>query len=377
MTLQLQLNLNHGVEPSPDEDEVLTHRLSRVVTKLFARVIRAEEGSDNPYTQDRLDMEALICSVEDFLAACQRAEQEGSSGESVETCSDMPKALIASILDSHGSSTRLLQLMEDLEIHADESALGAVVATCEHELGLSRETVSSRPQTIEVAASPSVSSPSKQPRTPSRDVAILVSKLGSAPAGEEREMALAEIRRYKAAHGDDEIRAHLQQLSGPFREFIEEQLRGNDPSPQKAASATELTEASSVSERIRNLRSRLQVTEAAVQNAVEDKSSPERDTTDLLRTSKTQSPSKLGVPKQSRLAAPIPSRLASPPPSKLPTPTQTRIPAAGSLRERLAARRTEGGTAVAAADSSATMGRAAALRARLEAVKQQSQQQQP
>jgi len=376
--LQLQLNLN----VAPDEDAAFAHRLSRVVTKLFARVIRAEEASDSPFTQERLDMEALICSTEDYLVSCQRAEQEGSapSRESLEICYDMAKTLIISILGAHGSSTRLRQLMKDLGMMDDgNSALGELVAACEDDLGLPRQelpassSTSRPPHSIDVAASPYVtSSPANgKPSTPSRDVAILVSKLGSAPAGDEREAALEEIRRYKASHGDEEIRAHLQQLSGPFREFIEEQLESNDPSPQKAVSL-DLTGTSSVSERIRSLRSRLQVTEMAVQNAVEEKPSPDAAaaTASNLPLKARSSP-----PKESKLAAPTPSRLASPPPSKLPTPTQSRLPAIGSssqsLRERLTARRIEGTAAVA--DSSATMGRAAALRARLEAVKKQSQ----
>jgi len=370
MTLQLQLNLNEGGEElSEEEDGVFTHRLSRVVTKLFARVIRAEEGTGNPYTHEQLDMEALLCAAEDYLLVCQRAEEEGTapSAEAVEICTDMVKSLIISILDSHGNSELLRRYMQNADIRPTDSAFGEMLSACEDELGLS---LSNRPPTeIEVTSSPNSSNP-RQPRTPSRDVAQLVSKLGSAQAGEERQAALEEIRRYKSANGDEEIRAHLQQLSGPFREFIEEQLNEVNDSDKPNVTGTGT---SSVSERIRNLRSRLQVTEMAVQNAVEEKSgSPPLDSTGTAAPARTLSPSgRSGSAKpQSRLAAPTPSRLASPPPSKLPTPiSHSRVSGASNasssqaLRERLAARR-EG-------DSTT---RAAALRARLEAVKQQSQQ---
>lgn len=373
MTLQLQLNLNEGGADSPsDEDDAFTHRLSRVMTKLFARVIRAEEGNESPYTQGGLDMEALLCAAEDYLSVCHKAELEESAPvESVEICSDMVKTLIISILDSHGSSDALRRLMKDIEIH-ENSALGGMLTICEVELGMSP---TQRPFAVDVEVSPSSTSPSRQPKTPSRDVAVLVSKLGSATAGAEREAALQDIRRYKVANGDEEIRAHLQQLSGPFREYIEEQLsKDDDTGPTKSAPLgfTD-TGTSSVSERIRNLRSRLQVTEVAVQNAIEDKAHPPDPSNmpnkDLPQNS--QSPPRLSAPKQSRLAAPTPSRLSSVP-SKLPTPpSHSRIHSASSsseaLRERLAARR----------EGTDNTSRAAALRARLEAVKQHSQQQQP
>jgi len=363
------LNLNEGGAESPgDEDDVFTHRLSRVVTKLFARVIRAEEGNESPYTQDGLDMEALLCAVEDYLSVCHKAEAESAFPvESVEICTDMVKTLIISILDSHGSSDGLRRLMEDIEIHED-SALGEMLTFCEDELGM---TPSQRPLAVDVSVSPSSTPPSRQPKTPSRDVAVLVSKLGSATAGAEREAALQEIRRYKAANGDEEIRAHLQQLSGPFREYIEEQLsEDNVAVPAKSASLgfTD-TGTSSVSERIRNLRSRLQVTEVAVQNAIEDKTHVSEPSVNVLPQN-SQSPSRLSAPKQSRLAAPTPSRLSSAS-SKLPTPPshsriQTGSSSSQALRERLAARR----------EGTDSTSRASALRARLEAVKQLSQQQQ-
>ena len=375
MTLQLQLQLKTSVpEASAEEDEVFTHRLSRVITKLFARVIRAEEGRNNPYSQSGMDVEALLCAVEDYLSCCHETKYKvpAPSVESIGVCTDMAKALIRSILESHGNSVDLRRLMTDIEIN-DDSVLGQMVAACEDELGLSTP---KRAVAIASTASPSSPPMSSQPKTPSRDVAVLVSKLGSAPAGAEREDALHAIREYRAANGDEEIRAHLQQLSGPFREYIEEELGKDDDTGNPATTSSDPASmgTTSVSERIRNLRSRLEVTDMAVQRAIEDKPSLPESSTSTTGGAPSQSLSPSGVPilKQSRLAAPTPSRLSSAP-SKLPTPpSQSRLvlPAATSssqaLRERLAAR----------GEGSESSSRAAALRARLEAVKLQSQQHQ-
>ena len=370
LQLQLQLNLKDGVvEVSADEDEVFTHRLSRVVTKLFARVIRAEEGSSNPYSQNGMDMDALLCAVEDYLSVCHESEGPILMVEAVTICTDMVKTLILSVLGSHGSSTKLRRLMEDIEIH-DDSALGEMLEACEDETGLSPPT---KTLTIDSTASPSSPHPLRQPKTPSRDVAVLVSKLGSAHAGAERDAALQEIIMYRAANGDEEIQAHLQQLSGPFRDFIEVQLgrevAGNPPIISSGSSNLGTT---SVSERLRNLRSRLQVTEMVVQRAIEEKAqSPEMSGSPSVGFPLASlSPSKLLAPNNSRLTAPTPSRVSSAS-SKLHTPSsQSRIPTANSssqaLRERLASR----------GEGIESTSRAAALRARLEAVKLNGQQKQ-
>ena len=362
MTLQQQLVLGN-VDDSVD-DEFLG-RLSRVVTKLFARVIREEEKVENPYLEERLDIETLLCGTEDFLAACQQAEQASQPKDRVAACRNLAETLFLSILRAHGDASSLRQHMDDLEI-GSESAMGLLVTACEDELGLvgvsKAETTSALD--VDVAAQPAVPSPSRQPKTPSRDVATLVSRLGSAPAGEEREAALKAIRNYKALHGDEELGAHLQQLSGTFRQFIEEQLNGVDTSVQKGSSQP----AVSMSERLRQLRSRIEATEMVVQTVVEDKAAPEPAEN---AASSTRTPSKIPSPSAKRSSPP--SKLAQPSPSKIPSPTEriSKLPTSGissaqSLRERLARKTSD---SVSTAESSSNIGRAAALRARLEAVK--------
>jgi hypothetical protein len=218
-------------------------------------------------------------------------------------------------------------------------------------------------QTTEPAASDSA-----PVKVPSRDVASLVSALVSAPQGPARETALESLRSYKAIYGDEELIAHLQQVSSPFRAFINDQL-GEYSSPEKGAADMD---GNSMSERLASLRSRLQATELAVQTAVDDRPPtpeiPDAQDESQLSSPKHDTPTKIpSPPKRSKLTQPSPSRLV-PPPSRLPaTSSQT-------LRERLAMaqenrKAATSGAPVPTSGIGNSMGRAAALRARLEAVK--------
>lgn len=387
-----------------------------MVVKLFSRVVKAEESVEDPYVQGKIDMEALICSLEDILAS----NENNIPSEADDVSIEMIKSLLKSILSVQGSATAIRGLMEELDIDPITSALGKLLIQCDGDLG----TIDT-----EIVTHPTVNTvPPKM--TPSKDVASLVSRLGCAPPGEEREAALASIRAYKLEYGDTELDTHLQQLSGPFREYIMEQIN-RDPSPMKKQMSNDATSGTndSMSDRIRSLRSRLQASEmnspqkapekieeavSAVQ--IEPVISFDGISEPLASTNPEPSP-EMSVSKNSNIAAPSPSKIPTlkvtvattnndnatttltTPESKIPLPghrpsrllgissSSSAIPSfsassssAQSLRERLAAR--QGTTTTQPADrddglkssipSSSSLGRAAALRARLEMVKQQS-----
>ena len=226
-----------------------------MIVKLFARVVKAEESVEDPYVQGRIDMEALICSLEDILAINENSvPSEAKDDVTIE----MIKSLLQSILSVHGSASPIRGLMEELGIDPITSSLGKLLMQCDGERDA--EALAA----VEIVRE-NVSTVAPPKMTPSKDVASLVSRLGCAPPGEEREAALASIRSYKLEYGDKELETHLQQLSGPFREFIAEQIN-RYPSPMKRPT-TKMTSDStssnneSMSDRIRSLRSRLQASE--------------------------------------------------------------------------------------------------------------------
>lgn len=381
-SLQLQLYSESG---DASNDQAFTSRLARVVSKLFARVIKAEEATDEAYEHGRLDMEALVCSMEDTLVACHATNDEGNSNKD-HLCSDMVRSLILSIIGAHGNAARLLQLMNVLQIDSPESALVGMVSECAREVALSGKANDNTKSKMQIVSAESSSLDASNRATPSKDVASLVARLGHAPTGAERESALDAIRTYKSTYGGEELDAHLKQLSGAFRDFIEDQING-DPSPQKQPPAEH--SGTSVSERIRSLRSRLQATELAVNLAVEDVvpvpadslPHPEISSTQQSTSTKTAAPvSNLVAPSPSKLARPSPTKIVAVE-SRLPAPGQSKLPgmssSAQSLRERLAARQelrqaADGGGDAQSVTTTGSFGRAAALRARLEVVKQQS-----
>lgn len=448
-------------------DESFRSRLSRVVVKIFARVVKAEENVGDPYVQGRIDMEALICSLEDILAC----NENSIPSEAKDVTIEMIKSLIQSILTVQGSARPIRGLMEDLGIDPITSALGKLVMQCDGEVDDQALPTSDivRDNTINTA-------PPKM--TPSKDVASLVARLGSAPPGEEREAALASIRAYKSEYGDKELDIHLQQLSGPFREFIIEQI-SREPSPTKKRMTKSegdymTSNNDSVTDRIRSLRSRLQASEGSSPQKTLEKVAdgpiqpPTRSDDNIAETTHARSNNDhleaaasrnivasddISYHKTNNVSAASPSKIPSlkvaafnttissnnnngkstnnetirppttstpPPESKIPVPglRPSRLPGVSSsipsfsassssaqaLRERLAARQVGGGgvttkplppaTAItnatddknedmekssivptlssSASSSSSSIGRAAALRARLEVVKQQS-----
>jgi hypothetical protein len=358
MTLQQQLSL----ESFDEETTAFNSRLSRVVAKLFARVVKAEEGGSNPFSPDVFDTEALLCAMEDLLVACQQAEHNASPEmlESIEACNEMVRMLLLSIIKAHGDASFLRTLLDDLGVDSHSSALGVIVSACEEEAveSESEHWSDARENPLPVEAESAL--PTERP---SNDVATLVSDLGSAPQGPVRDAALDALRDHIATHGKEELNAHLAQVSSPFRSFIEEEL-GPDPSPEK--SMVPQGSGSSMSERLRSLRSRLQATELAVQTVVEEKPTTESPAVIETKSESPNIPSPTKIPSPSKYS----SRLSRPSPSKLTQPSSS---SSQTLRERLLAAQDsrKAATQPSTTGESTASGRASALRARLDAVKHQ------
>jgi hypothetical protein len=371
MTLQQQLSIEIGDDSF---NEAFSRRLSRVVTKLFGRVLKAEESSPNAYTSLSLDFEVLLCSMEDVLNGCKEIEESGASADA---CIEMVRSLVQSIITTHGDASALKEHMADLGIDPFSSALGMLLDSCDVLSEDEDLLLDAAPEPPKSVRNNSASTPN---RLPSRDLSTLVSAVAKASQGPERTKAVEALRRYRDMHGDEELNAHLGQVSSPFRVFIEEQL-GCDPSPQKENSSYA---AGTMSERLRSLRSRLQANDATiqpVQPAVSDLSGD--DDAEFAARAQNDAPTSITISSPSNRN----SKIAQPSPSKLSQPSAPRVskPVVGTssqmLRERLAAAQgnrsvvaanaTSSGNSVASDSSStsASLSRAAALRARLEAVK--------
>ena len=342
-------------------------RLSRVISRLFLRVIKAEEAAETPYTLTSMDMESLVSIMDDTLDRCR-----DSHGPYSDASREMVSSLTESILKVHGGSGQIRKIMEGAAISTKYSSLADLVSSLSEEdlrVGLALEMNDVGNENSDNTRGPSI--------------AELVTALGNSKEGLDRGKALAELRRHKDEFGTAELEAYLEEVSPPFRKFIEDQLASGASSPANSESCN------SMSERLRKLRTRLQATERAVQPAIGEDAvaqAPEKEpTADPLpnrlsvSTSVTSGPSRstrLAHPSpRSRLAQPSPSRRASaqsglalPSPSKVtrgaPSESGRGVPkVADGVRERHVAR---------SSSASGTLDRttaAANLRARLEAVK--------
>lgn len=376
LTILLQLTLE---VPMDIDHEYFNNRQARVLRKLFLKVIDKEEKTVCPFSTTQVDMESLLCYMEDVLVALRA---NGRSIESDDECSDLIRCLVRSIIKSYEGTEVLRHQIDDLGIDPRASCLGELISFCEQEpeAEASNSPPEAMPSTLAVT-SEAVLVPS---------VASLVSALGRSKEGPERQAALEALREYKNNHGDTELNAHLQKdVSPAFRDFIEGQLRGGEPSPEKMS--YDSAASNDVSERLRNLRSRLQ---ASVQTVPSNEEEEQQVPEEAKPPSPADTPPLVSSPNKRASGIPSPSargsRLARPSPSRLPQPKKTSLSSAvgGQAPQRSPPRlataaaqpslpsttTTTANEAESASTSTQMAGRAAQLRARLEAMKVQNQQ---
>jgi hypothetical protein len=424
MVLQKQLAVVG--QPGDFETAAFNSRLLRVVTKLFVRVIKVEECVSSPFSAKTIDMESLLCAMDDQLSFCEASFSTArhSEQDNLNSCIEMVKTLVMSILKWTKDVDGLFALLSELELKDTTSLLGKMFAACnspngsvEIEVEVQQQPEANRSHKGEIVDDGS--------RSSQNEVTRLVSAFARAQ-GEGRAEAMEALRAYTGLHGDQELKDHLQQLSAPFRLYLEQQL-GDDDHPAHAAavgdgSAGHIGEA--MSERLRRFRTRLRAAEAVDSSALNTHLEGAGGDSDSSQVDMGSTESPLGVAapmltqrsegiRQSRLSAPSPSKFNQPtppksmlPPSRLSQPSPAKFGVEGgagsssqTLRERLAAAQekrsdhppvsaagssptakratstTSGLSSPTASSGTAhTYGRAASLRARLEAVRQQNGQ---
>lgn len=333
MVLQGQMTLLGAESPT---EAAFKGRLSRIALKLFGKVIKTEESSITPYSSPDMDFEALLYTMDDMLAAAPSGAPRHREAR------DMAVSLMTSILKFH-SAANVREMIKELGMSASDDGVWSVV------MGLDSHSSSEwHEESMHSSRSlPSVSAPS-------RDVAHLVSAIGSAPEGPLRTAAVDELRRYRDKHGDDDLTSHLDNVSETFSEYIWEQLALPAGSPSKSIPRDTLN--LPMSARIRDLRSRLNMAEVAA---------PEVGHLPLERPNPSLTPTRIPTPSRIPRVGAADSSLST---------------SALSLRERLAAAQASGLKATDLVEPTSDdlhqfvqSSHAAALRARLQAVKRQSQ----
>lgn len=360
MVLQEQLCLFEASSPS---ETALNGRLSRIVTKLFSKVIKSEESGLDPYSPVSLDLESVLCCLEDVLTKAKDLEN-GRSGlreEAVPTCRNMAIALMTSIVNVRPGEELRVELRKAGLVGSSNvySLVQSMSPGFSEKVGLQDHTSPKRPP-----ATPAQQTPSKTPTKSSQEVVSLVSAVGSATEGPDRVEAISALKRFQELHGDEELNAHLEEISPTFRAYIIEQLKTSPVSSTPSRTIQNLP----MSERIKKLRSKINVLDGNTEAGDADlpprppNAAPRETPSNAAPLSPPKMPRKSGLPQTA-------------------SPGHQGNNSVHSLRQRLAAAQENRPNANieveqtpprVAASTPKSSGSAAALRARLQAMRNQN-----
>merc|ERR1719491_1698759 len=211
--------------------------MSRIVTKLFSRVIKAEEGVLMPFSGKDVDLSSLLGSLEKVLSKTRSmVGQNGNnsdSGKAIDSdfiCDNrmtplltMGRTLMIHLLKSKGGPGKFEEvkgIIDSLNLPED-SLTERLFSSCGSELGLEKRQGSPQKQ-----SSPDVD------RNRSYDegkLSELIFAIGRAEEEEARMYAIDDLRDFTRQHEQVNIETHLSTLSAPFRKYILDELQ--DPSP--------------------------------------------------------------------------------------------------------------------------------------------------
>ena len=227
--MSLQLKLCSSIEQIAGQNDIKTtnHRMSRIVTKLFARVIKAEESEMNPFSGREFDLSGVLMAVEETIIKCNQlappkdsvAQSSGMSdldsynGDRMASCRDLVNTFVHHLLQAKNNQGKILELRNTLE-----------------NAGLSLTSLTGKLFTsysIKIGISP-IYGPANRPTTKTYDIdylSELIFAVGGAEDDDERIYAMGDLREYLEAHEDIDIESHLSGVSVPFRKYILSQLK--------------------------------------------------------------------------------------------------------------------------------------------------------
>lgn len=192
--------------------EVGNQRLARVIAKLFARVIKAEEATSYPFSD--VDLESILCSLDDTLVACNVKTEIDMS-----PCTDLARSLLTAVLKAQDIK-KLVVVMSDLGMDVEESRLGILLSSIENPDKISRK--GDVPRGDDKV--PNIKSSASEGDTSVGELTKLVSNISLSVGDKERRDAIENLRYFVKAHPEIDINVHLAKVSFHFRSHILEQL---------------------------------------------------------------------------------------------------------------------------------------------------------
>ena len=265
LSIQQQLceaNISENVEPVDTAN--LSPRMARIITKLFARVVKAEESLSNAYFRNGVYVDSIFLSI----TAVFLMKPTDLEYEYYKPCQNMVRVLVLSILKAakmQNNISRLNEIVDNLPIKSEKVAIFELMKTCSAELGIDlsyRETSSYHivENTSDIKHDKII-------------LPQLVSTVGSAENDSERRQAVEKLRTHVSNFGYDDLLSHLETVSSTFKDYILEQLKTNDSGMfvseqgKNLSDTLENNKEITMSEKLRYLKSKLHATEAAVHSA--------------------------------------------------------------------------------------------------------------
>lgn len=370
---------------SPSDLSNAHHRMSRIITKLFNRVLKAEGNEPNPFSSDEFDLEAVFTSLEMVLSKSQSpgaysvsgilsdtsdlTDLDSMAGDKMAPCKTMCNTFMIEVLKAKHVQNRATDIKFAIRKigYIRDTFTGRLFISCCNELGLD-----------------ALVSPQKDPNNSTKDTTIqeydadhlseLIFAVGNAEEDDDRVHALEDLRDFMDSHPGIDLESHLSSLSASFRKFIMEQMKSPFKRPLRQSSRSLLSGLSSVPARENSSSSRT-TTATTASHTTTDSNKESMSMSEKLRYLK----SKINAAEetaQSVIESGNGRDMPLPPSEKMTSPTTN----FSSLRQRLAAaseKRTQTLSPEVPSSQhqpfeSAALGNAAILRARLETVKRMS-----
>jgi hypothetical protein len=336
-------------------------RMSRIISKLFSRVIKAEETEISPFSRQDFDLSSVLKVVENSLLKCiEVCSVDDSIGSStafidwdsyhsshMSPCIASIDTLVHHVLHAKNNQGQLNELSNLLTVSGlGENSFTAKILN-ESCLKIGIPPLNSR-QTTSVDKLYDVNYLSE-----------LIFTVGGAQDGQERLHAMDDLREYLDAHKDIDIEAHLSGVSSPFRKYILDQLKSPfrpllTPSErslfsgiESSSSAAQLSSHSvlsdwsqsnmSMSQKLRHLKNKINAAEATANSSRSDQVEtplPNIQDDEIYQAS-PDPPGPVSSLRQRLAAATERAKVRSPEPSKDVSRPSSAVGNAAALRARL------------------------------------------
>ena len=283
-SLSALLSLQRATISSDALSEFRASRVSRVYTKLFARVVKDEyeKNTTNPLGDVELDI--LLYSLDWLLQTINEIHLRGGSSELTKHAEEMSHNLMLELINCRSNSVR--KSLSQLEL-PDSGPVEELLTKCENGISLSHRQpqFSARAYVDGVGLSKGASGGIAEGNNAL--FAELVNNFAKAETESDKQVALVALVDFRRTN-DVDFDAQLSHLSPHFKEFLLDQVGKSTKENTTENNGHDVVAGNSFSERMKNLRLKVgqEQGSAGETTAVADKAASLRLRLEALKYSK-------------------------------------------------------------------------------------------